>query len=276
MCRRIGIAVLSAALSAVSAFSQSAASNNAKQPDQPREVIANGGLLHTLLAAPVTSQPYSAVQVQRVVRTLADGTTIKNGPGPGHVVMRDSLGRVWIEHRLTRATANDPGIFMVFVLDPVDHTMTFWSTSEKGEKVATLVRLPAARPQSQPVSGSPQASAETNRPQPIVSTENLGTDILEGVSVDVVKTTTIVPVGRAGNDAPITRTHEVWTSPDLKLTMKEEWNDPRTGDRTVQLTKFSRIEPEASMFRPPAGYKVKDLKETLREAAEKLAEMPTD
>ena len=29
----------------------------------PPEVIANGGLIHTLLAAPVTGQPYSAIQI---------------------------------------------------------------------------------------------------------------------------------------------------------------------------------------------------------------------
>ena len=34
----------------------------------------------------------------------------------------------------------------------------------------------------------------------------------------VVKTTTIVPAGRSGNDAPITKMHELWTSAELKLT----------------------------------------------------------
>jgi len=43
------------------------ANNNA-----PREVIANGGLLHTLLAERVRGQPYSAVQVHKTKQTLAD------------------------------------------------------------------------------------------------------------------------------------------------------------------------------------------------------------
>jgi hypothetical protein len=187
--------------------------------------------------------------------------------------MRDSQGRVRVERRLTKANGNDPGTFMVFVLDPVGHSLTTWSTGGTGEKVALVIKLPAEKPQLKPA-GTQQPAEPAGRPQPIVTTENLGSEILEGVTVDVTKTTTIVPIGRAGNDAPITRTHEVWTAPDLKLALKEQWNDPRTGEQTVWLKDVSRAEPNAALFRAPAGYKVKDLKQTMQELAQKLSAMP--
>jgi hypothetical protein len=268
MRKRILAGVICLATSAGFARAQAGAAN------QPKEVISNGGLNHTLQAAPVIGQPFSAVQVSQLVRKLADGTTIKNGPGPGHAVMRDASGRVRVEKRLTPSSGGNPGISMVFVLDPVGHTLTTWSTGGKGEQVAVVIHVPADKPQ--PVAASQPEPVRENpgRPQPIITTENLPQEMIEGVPVDVVKTTTIVPAGRSGNDAPITKTHEVWTSQDLKLVMKEQSTDPRTGELTIWLKSFSRAEPDPSMFRAPAGYTVKDLKQTMQEVAERLAQMP--
>lgn len=236
--------------------------------DATKEVIANGGLIHTLLAAPVAGQPYTAVQVQKTKRVLQDGTTIAHQGH--HSVARDSAGRVRVERRMER-TPDGQETVMVFVLDPVAHTMMIWTTGPKTTKVATLIRLPE---QKQDAVKPAQTQAVTDsRPQPVVTTEDLGADTLQGLPVTVSKTTTVVPAGRSGNDAPITKTHEVWTSQDLKLVMKEQWEDPRTGERTVELDKFSRAEPDAALFRAPTGYATKDIKETLRELEERLEQM---
>jgi hypothetical protein len=80
-----------------------------------------------------------------------------------------------------------------------------------------------------------------------------------------------VPVGRSGNDAPITKTHEVWTSQDLKLVMKQRSEDPRIGVTTVELEEFSRAEPDPALFRAPKGYTVKNALESLKELEEKLS-----
>jgi hypothetical protein len=237
---------------------------------EPKEVVSNGGLMHTLLAAPVTGQPYSAVQEHKTVQTLADGSKVNKGVG-NHAVLRDSAGRVRVE-QVTMCKCKEVKV-QVFVLDPVAHTLTTWST--EGEKVAMVFKLPTdtPAPRDTPVALSEASGANSRRPQPIITTENLEPEVLDGVPVKVVKTTTIVPAGRSGNDADITKTHEVWTSEDLKLTMKEEWNDPRTGDRTVELAKFMREEPNPALFRAPSDFKVKDLKQTLQELQAKLAEL---
>jgi hypothetical protein len=147
-------------------------------------------------------------------------------------------------------------------------------TGGKGiAKTASVVKLPPAEEQAAREAKREQApsGAEAERPQPTVTTDDLGTDSLQGVPVTVAKTTTIVPAGRSGNDAPITKTDETWTSPELKLVMKEQWNDPRTGERTVELVDFSRADPDSALFHAPKGYEVKSALENLKEMEEKLS-----
>lgn len=235
---------------------------------EKKEVIATGGLISSLVAAPVIGQPYSAQQVHQTSQKLSDGTTVsKKGH---HFVARDSQGRVHVELRMARGQNGEPDTVMVFVSDPVAHTITTWVSGPKIEnKTASVVKIPAERKQDAAV--QPTATSASTRPQPVVTTEDLGTVMLEGLPVTDVKTTTIVPVGRAGNDAPITKTHEVWTSQELKLVMKQRSEDPRTGVTTVELEQFSRAEPDPGLFRAPKGYTVKNVAESLKELEEKLS-----
>jgi len=245
----------------------------AAQAGEPREVLSNGGLLHTLQAAPVTGEPYSAVQRHTTVQTLPDGSRVNKGSGH-HAVMRDSAGRVRVEDvAVCRCKDTKTAVVRVYVLDPVAHTLTTWST--QGEKVATVFKLPAEINQHRdvPISITDASGANSTRPQPIVTTEDLGMDTLEGVPVEAVKTTTIVPPGRSGNESAITKTHEVWTSAEMKLVLKEQWNDPRTGERTVELTDLTRADPDPAFFRVPPDFQTKDLKQTLAELEQKLAEL---
>jgi hypothetical protein len=231
------------------------------------EVISNGSLMHTLAAAPVIGQPYSAVQVHRMVRKLADGTTISHQGH--HGVARDAEGRVRVEMRMAQGQNGGPDTVMVFVLDPVAHTFTSWTTGPKVSKIASVVKLPVERKSR--VAAQARVEGDATRPQPIVTTENLGMQTVQGLPVSDVRTTTIVPAGRSGNDAPITKTQEVWTSPELKLVMKEQWNDPRSGERTIELDNFSQAEPDPALFHPPQGYEVKNALESLKELEEKMS-----
>ena len=262
---RAAIGLLAAALMAGRAGAQVA--DNA-----PKEVIANGGLIHTLLAEPVRGQPYSAVQVHKTKRTLADGTNISQQGH--HSVARDAEGRVRVEMRLPNPQKEQPDPVLVFVLDPVAHTLLTWSTGSKANKSALLIKLPDKPRETAKAAPAQVRPVADSRPQPIVTEENLGTDTIQGIPVTVTKTTTVVPAGRSHNDAPITKTDEVWTSQDLKLVMKEQWEDPRTGERTVELDQFTRADPDKALFRAPAGYSVKDIKETLQELQERLNQMP--
>ncbi len=245
---------------AFSAGAQSAAGGEKK------EIIANGGVASSLTAAPVIGQPYSATVAHQSSQKLLDGTTVsKKGH---HFTARDSQGRVRVEMRMAKGKNGEPDTVLVFVSDPVAHTVTTWVSGPKIEnKTASVIKIPAERKQE--IAAQPRVVSDS-RPQPVVTKEDLGTVMLEGLPVTDVRTTTIVPAGRAGNDAPITKTHEVWTSQDLKLVMKQQTEDPRTGVTIVELQDFSRAEPDAKLFRVPAGYTVKTAAQSLKELEEKL------
>ena len=92
-----------------------------------------------------------------------------------------------------------------------------------------------------------------------VSTENLGTQTIEGVPATGVRTTQTIPVGKIGNDRPISIVTEVWTAPELKGTVVlSKRNDPRTGDQTFKLTNIQRSDPDPSLFAVPADFKLTD------------------
>jgi hypothetical protein len=240
----------------------------AQMPEEAKqqEQVGNGGLNHMLHAAPVTGQPFSAEQVRKKNRKLDDGTGINNFGH--HFVARDSAGRVRVEQPCGCPDGHEQ-VIEVYIVDPVAQTLTTWRTGGQSARVATVTKMPK-------VSGANPAPVAANRPasalRPMITMESLPMETIDNLPMKVTKITTVVPAGRSHNDAPITKTDELWTSEDLKLTFREEWVDPRTGVRTVELAKFTRAEPDPQMFRPPAGYQVKDVKQMAKELADKLGQ----
>jgi hypothetical protein len=111
-----------------------------------------------------------------------------------------------------------------------------------------------------PAGGGPvfiQRSVVGNDPSQ-VSTEDLGSQTMQGVTVTGTRTTRTIPAGQIGNDAPIKIVTEVWTSPELKTVVYSKRSDPRMGEQTFQLTNITRAEPDASLFTVPADFTVSD------------------
>jgi hypothetical protein len=88
------------------------------------------------------------------------------------------------------------------------------------------------------------------------TTEDLGSQTMEGVFVTGVRTTRTIAAGQIGNDKPISIVTEVWTSPDLKTIVYSKRSDPRMGEQTFQLTNITRAEPDGSLFTVPADFKL--------------------
>jgi hypothetical protein len=91
-----------------------------------------------------------------------------------------------------------------------------------------------------------------------VSTEDLGSQTMEGVLVTGTRTTRTIPAGEIGNERPINIVIEVWTSPELQTVVMSKRTDPRMGEQTFRLTNIVRTEPDASLFAVPADFKVLD------------------
>jgi hypothetical protein len=261
-------------------------------PDGPRGTMHFQAPFHR---GSITGAPYSAEKVDEHIQTLADGTHISYS-SPVAKVYRDSMGRTREERSVflgpvERHPDLAKGPIVVEISDPVAHFHYVFMLDEpvvhrqalpdrtphapmQGESVHAVVGGTTGMvavaggggetetPPPPPVRASiPSAAArrgadDPDRPQ--MTTEDLGTQIIEGVQATGKKHTTIWPVGAVGNDRPITSVSETWTSPDLKEIILRKSDDPRRGEETHRLVNISRSEPDASLFQPPPGSAVKD------------------
>jgi hypothetical protein len=90
--------------------------------------------------------------------------------------------------------------------------------------------------------------------------EQLGKQSIEGVEAEGTRTTVTIPAGEIGNERPIEIVSERWYSPELQLVVMTKHSDPRFGETTYKLTNINRSEPAKSLFEPPPGFTVKEMR----------------
>jgi TonB family protein len=193
---------------------------------------------------PVTKAPVSYELHEVRVQTLPDGT---------HIIRilrlerfwRDSQGRTRLERSsvtpVSTSNAQTPDWPTADIADPVSG---LWYVLEQEKKIAHRGRLPA--PSSGPsISFEPRVSDQETR-------------TINGVLARGGRRTMTIPKNTQGNDRDLVITTEIWTSPELHLTLFMETQDPRVGDTTVELENFSRAEPDAALFAPPADFRIVD------------------
>lgn len=113
--------------------------------------------------------------------------------------------------------------------------------------VAAVPALPAV-----PAAVSMRALSFAPRGPGVVSA--LGGKDIEGLKVNGERTTWTIEAGKVGNEKPIVITREVWTSPDLSLTVATRDFDPRSGEVNYRLQNVRRGEPDAALMKVPADY----------------------
>jgi hypothetical protein len=247
--------------------------------------VASGGF--DMASGPVLGAPYSATITNESIQTLADGNRlVQTSTG---TTARDSQGRTRQDTVLppigNLSAANAP--HLIFIHDPVAQTSYTLNLTEKtAQKMPALPPFPGGAPgvggatvTMRVVEGNgaplppPDAMPTTMAaPGPGVffekhlitseqdqgNTEDLGSQTMEGVLVNGVRTTHTIPAGQIGNDRPMTIVTEVWTSPDLKTVVYSKRSDPRMGEQTFRLTNIARTEPSPSLFTVPADFKIVD------------------
>jgi hypothetical protein len=194
---------------------------------------------------PVTGAPYSAVETVQIQQTLADGNQITRQETSK--VFRDSQGRVRTERA---ASGQSPAVIAIF--DPVagfSHVLNPSSMTA----IKTSIHI---RNGSQGDFGPHPRGKRGEASGAQVQTEDLGTQIINGISATGTKTTRTIPAGAIGNQQAIQVVHEAWISTDLKVPVLIKTSDPRFGNTVMQLTGIARSEPDAALFQVPSGYTV--------------------
>jgi hypothetical protein len=164
---------------------------------------------------------------------------------------RDGQGRVYRERRSFAAAGSgqESQLKDIIMLDPVARTRTTCNVAARHCDV-TRYRGPSAfRP---PPDGSFDAGAR------YLTRENLGNDVMDGLSVVGTRETTTINAGVVGNSQPLVTTKEFWYSAALGINLAVTRKDPREGTQVIHVVDLSRTEPDPAMFQLPAGYAVQD------------------
>ena len=239
--------------------------------------VSGGGVMST---APVQGAPYSATITNESIQTLADGNRIvQSSTG---TTVRDSMGRTRQDTPLpaigNMLPADAP--HLVIIQDSVAQTSYMLNLGEKTAMKGGNVMLSTNVAGRGIAIGGPAvrikgvtSAATTVHVQPQIMTlqkamiaeesgqvqnEDLGSKVMEGVTVTGKRTTLTIPAGQIGNDRPLSIVTEVWTSPELKTVVYSKRSDPRMGDQIFQLTNISRAEPDTSQFMVPSDFKIID------------------
>lgn len=250
--------------------------------------VAITGAAFGKASGPIAGAPYSATITNESIQTLADGNRIvQTNTGS---TARDSQGRTRQDTVLPAignlSAANAP--HLVFIHDPLAQVSYSLNLTDKtAHKMPPLPPVPGGggagvvgatiavrvgdgneatlrAPDDMPVTIAAPAEGTFFEKHTVMeeggqgSTEDLGSQTMEGVLVKGTRTTHTIPAGQIGNEAPITIVSEVWTSPDLRAVVYSKRSDPRIGERTFRLTNIVRGEPNPSLFTVPADFKIVD------------------
>lgn len=230
-------------------------------------------VLGTVGSAPgIKGLPYSAETIVEKDQALADENHIHTETHGK--IFRDAEGRTRQEMELRspdgsqRVTVEiyDP-IGKVYVqLEPESKTATLYGYSSFG--IGTPVPAAASpaktRPQPTAALSAPSNAATRTRSLSGVSAgisgavtsevEQLGTMVIEGLTVSGTRLTITRPAGAAGNSQPIVSSHETWFSNDQQIDVLTVLKHPQLGESTYKLVNIHVGDPDPLLFQIPADY----------------------
>jgi len=250
-----------------------------KQLAEKAQITSDGIGAFASTVHPVLGSPYSATVINESVQTLADGNRIvQKSTG---TTARDSEGRTRNDAALPMIGNMSPASapHLVFIVDPVAQASYTLNLDEKtahvmGGKIlagpapagpdgaaakwftrTSASTLPGLSSVPAPPMGAMTLTISPDKEQAEVKTEDLGTQVIEGVNAQGVRSTRTIAIAEIGNEKPIEIVTEIWTSSDLKTVVMSKRTDPRSGEQIFRLTNIARSEPDPSLFTIPADFK---------------------
>ena len=199
----------------------------------------------------VTGAPYTADVSNSMLQTLADGNTIQRTMAGK--VARDSQGRTYLQETINSGPLAQNGpTTLTFITDPL---AGYSYELNANTKIATR-RTFKAHEANAPRPPNPQH--RLHRDNANVVTADLGSQNIGGVNAQGKSVTRTIPAGEIGNAQPIVSKSEIWYSPDLQVVVLSKRDDPRIGQSTYTVSNISRSAPDASLFRVPSDYTVRE------------------
>ena len=209
----------------------------------------------TVLAIP--GKPFSGVDNIEWTRISEGGVAITKHLQA--VLARDSQGRVYREHhRFVPGNLQEHSpITYVSITDPT--TRTRMACYIQTYVCNLYGYTPEATVHTAAIGSIDNGARYRTR-------ESLGTDQFEGLDVTKSREVTTTRAGAIGNDRDLVETREFWYSEAIQTNLKIIRNDPVTGKQMVYITDISLSEPNPELFRVPVGYRVRDLRQRVRNA----------
>lgn len=235
------VAVFSIPLMSAS-YAQGPAQHQRPSDGGTREVLVS------ILIPSISNAPFSASVSTESIRQLADGSriTLVNH----RAIARDGAGRIFQERRLLVPDdgKHESVITQTEISDPVAHALYI---CKPDEHVCQLESYSA------PIFTGPSAANLAEKK----GRESLGKQFIGGLETIGTRETTVVEAGAIGNDSPLQIIREYWYSPQISLNLSSKLQDPRIGEQHFEVSDIVLGEPEASIFKVPAGSQIIDLRQ---------------
>jgi hypothetical protein len=235
-----------------------------------RQEIERGGRKLVYLRDPVSREQWVLDPERKTARRLAATPFAPGFEGFDAGAMRDFTERMrdWSRQMAERARSGDastpptpptPPVAPVAPVAPVPPAPVMISRSGDGavQTEVRVIRLPAGSGAGAEWAVPPppvQWRAHNLAPRGPGAVTPLPARDIEGQRAHGERTTWVVPAGQVGNEKPIEITREVWTSPELMLTLSSRDFDPRSGELNYRLKGLRRGEPDAALMRVPADF----------------------
>jgi len=222
---------------------------------------------------PLTGSPYSGDWITERSDTLPDGTPV-TWKFPAVKAYRDSAGRTRTERPISGGAVLDGQVpqspFVIVIEDPVAQVRYTLDTVRKvahrqNYRDPSVLRNPVPDPIEEAAHGGGVPSRNvkmdtiddlpvlSSRTTPVTTSDDLGTNIIEGITAHGFRWTTTWP------NQPPTEVRELWTSTNPGVTIMQKSSNSASGvESTGRLTNISVGEPAPSLFQPPPDYTIVD------------------
>lgn len=221
-------------------------------------------------------RPYSAETINETDQSYADGNHIR--AETHSKIFRDAAGRTRQEMELKSLDGSrrdliaiqDPIAKVYVQLEPENKTATLYGYGPLGIGTAVPPAASAEKPRPQATAALSVPSNAATRTRSLsgagagnfgaatTEVEQLGTMVIEGLTVTGTRRTNTTPAGAAGNSQPIVSSFETWFSNDLQIDLLTIMKHPQIGESTYKLVNIHIGDPDPLLFQVPAGYTIID------------------